>query len=151
MGRYVVGIFTMAVFMVLIFSEPSFSQVVEPNTQDPNAINRDYIYQRYAIGGKKSAFGYYYALKLDCTPIGWQEVTLTKSPENGEAKLVEATTIINYNAPNPRVKCNGKSTKATVLQYTPNKGYTGSDSIEVEAINDVGQRNTYTYNITVKR
>ena len=151
MRRYVVGIITIAASMVLIFSEPSFSQVVEQNTQDPNAYNRDYIFQRYAIGGKKSVFGHYYGLKLDCTPVGWHEATLTKPPENGEAKLVETMTIINYNAPNPRVKCNGKSTKATALQYTPNKGYTGSDSIEVEAINDSGQRNTYTYNITVKR
>jgi len=151
MGRYVVGIVTMAVSMVVIFSVPSFSQVVESNTQDPNAFNRDYVFQRYAIGGKKSVFGYYYGLKLDCTPIGWQEVTLSKSPENGEAKLVEGTTVINYNAPNPRVKCNGKSTKAALLQYIPNKGFIGNDSIEVEVINDVGQRNTFTYNITVKR
>jgi hypothetical protein len=151
MGRYVVGIVTMAASMVLIFSEPSFSQVVESNTQDPNAFNRDYVFQRYAIGGKKSVFGYYYGLKIDCTPIGWQEATLSKSPENGEAKLVEGTTVINYNAPNPRAKCNGKSTKATFLQYVPNKGYIGNDAIEVETINDAGQRTTYTYNITVKR
>jgi hypothetical protein len=50
MGRYVVGIVTMAASMLLIFSEPSFSQVVESNTQDPNAFNRDYVFQRYAIG-----------------------------------------------------------------------------------------------------
>jgi len=151
MGRYVVGIVTMAVSMVVIFSVPSFSQVVESNTQDPNAFNRDYVFQRYAIGGKKSVFGYYYGLKLDCTPSGWHEETLSKSPENGEAKFVEGTTVTNYDAPNPRVKCNGKSTKATILQYIPNKGYIGNDSIEVETINDAGQRNTYTYNITVKR
>jgi hypothetical protein len=152
MGRYVVGIVTMAASMVLSFSGLSFSQVVESNTQDSNAaFNRDYILQRYAIGGKKSIFGYYYGLKLDCTPIGWHEARLSKSPENGEAKLVEGTTVVNYNAPNPRVKCNGKSTKAVYLQYIPNKGYMGNDSIEVEAINDAGQRNIYTYNITVIR
>jgi hypothetical protein len=149
MGWSVVGIFTMAASMVLIFSKPSFSQV-DPNSQDPNAINRDYTLQRYAVAGKKSIFAYYYSLKLDCTPSGWQEVTLSKSPENGDAKLVEAMTTINYTAPNPRVKCNGKSTKSMTLQYIPNKGYTGSDSIEVEMINDAGQRNTFTYNITVK-
>jgi hypothetical protein len=151
MVRYVVGIFTTVASMVLIFSEPSFSQVVESNTQDPNAANRDYIFQRYAIGGKKSVLGHSYGLKLDCTLVGWNEVTLTKSPENGQAKLAEEMTIINYNAPNPRVKCNEKSTKATALHYTPNKGYTGSESIEVEVIYDSGYRNTYTYNITVKR
>jgi hypothetical protein len=151
MVRSVVGILTVAAAsMVFIFSKPSFSQEVVPSTQDPNAINRDFVAQRYAVGGKKSLFAYYYSLKLDCAPSSWQEVTLSKPPENGEAKLVEANTIINYTAPNPRVKCNGKTTKAMQLQYIPNKGYKGSDSIEVELINDAGQRNTFTYNITVK-
>jgi hypothetical protein len=151
MARYFLGIVTMAAPIVSIFCEPSFSQVVEPNTQDPNAFNRDYVMERYGIGGKKLTLGAYYALKLDCTPIGWQEANISKSPENGEAKLVEATTVINYSAPNPRVKCNGKSTKATVLEYIPKKGFIGNDSIEVETINEGGQRNTFTYNITVKR
>lgn len=150
MNRPIAGLFPIAASLALIFCQPSFSQV-DPPTQDPNAINRDYTFQRYAVGGKKSIFANYYSLKLDCTPSGWQEVTLSKSPENGEAKLVEATTIINYTAPNPRTKCNGKSTKSMALQYIPNKGYTGSDSIEVELINEAGQRNTFTYNITVKR
>jgi hypothetical protein len=151
MVRSVVGILTVtAASMVFIFSEPSFSQAVVPNTQDPNAVNRDYVSQRYAVGGKTSIFASYYSLKLDCTPSGWQEVTLSKPPENGEAKLVEANAIINYTAPNPRVKCNGKSTRAMELQYTPNNEYKGNDSIEVELINEAGQRNTFTYNITVK-
>lgn len=143
------GLFTVAASVTLTVSIPSFSQV-EPNTQDPNAINHDYTLQRYAIGGRKSIFAYYYALKMDCSPAAWQDVKLSKSPDNGEAKLKEAMTIINYSAPNPRVKCNGKSTKSMSLEYTPNKGYTGNDLIEVEMINDAGQRNTYTYNITVK-
>jgi hypothetical protein len=91
----------------------------------------------------------FYSLKLDCSPVAWQ-VTMAKSPDNREAKLVEAMTLANYTAPNPRAKCNGKSTKSMALQYTPNKGYAGSDSIEIEVINDSDQRTTLTYNITVK-
>jgi hypothetical protein len=143
------GLFILAASMTSIGSKPSFSQL-DPNSQDPNSINRDITMQRYAVGGKKSIFTYYYSLKMDCSPSGWQEVRLAKPPENGEAKLKEATAVINYSAPNPRVKCNSRSTKSMALEYTPNKGYTGSDSIEVELINDAGQRNTYTYNITVK-
>ena|SRR5215831_2673540 len=139
-----------AASLVFIFSNPSFSQQVDPTVQDPNATNRDYSIQRFAIGGKKSVFANFYSLKLDCVPSGWQEVTLSKPPENGEAKLVEAPAIVHFNTPNPRVKCNGKSTKSTALQYTPNKGYKGSDSIEVETISESGEHHTYTYNITVK-
>jgi hypothetical protein len=135
---------------VLIFSKSSFSQLVDQNSQDPNAINRDITLERYAIGGKKSIFGYYYSLKMDCAPAAWMEVKLIKSPENGEAKLVEMMTQANYTSPNPRTKCNGKSTKSKALEYTPTKGYVGNDAIEVEMISDSGQRITYTYNITVK-
>lgn len=77
-------------------------------------------------------------------------MAITKQPENGEAKLVDVNTQASYTAPNPRVKCNGRSVKATALQYTPNKGYVGADAIEVEVINDVGQRLMFLYNVTVK-
>jgi len=79
------------------------------------------------------------------------ELRLVKPPENGEAKVVETTTQVLYTAPNPRTKCNGKTTKAKALEYIPTKGYVGPDRIEVEMINDSGQRSTYIYNITVVR
>jgi len=146
----VLGLYALAASVTLSFSNPSSSQVALNSQPDPNAANRDITMERYAIGGRKSIFAHYYSLKLDCSPSGWQDVRLSKSPENGEAKLIEATAIIGYSATNPRVKCNGRSTKSMALEYVPTKGYTGSDSIEVELINEVGQRNKYTYNITVK-
>jgi hypothetical protein len=148
--RLVLGLYAFAASMTLISSEPGFSQVALNSQPDPNAANRDITMERYAIGGRKSIFAHYYSLKLDCSLSGWQEVKLSKSPENGEAKLREEMTVINYSAPNPRVKCNGRSTKSMALEYVPTKGYTGSDSIEVELINESGQQIKYTYNITVK-
>jgi hypothetical protein len=106
--------------------------------------------QRYAIGGKKSIFANYYSLRIDCSPSGWQEVRITKSPENGKARLTETPTIINYPASNPRARCNGRSTPSKALEYTPDVGYAGNDSIEVELINEAEQRNAFTYNIIVK-
>jgi hypothetical protein len=103
-----------------MFSGLSFAQ----NVNDPNAGNRDFTFERYAVGGKKSILSNsFYCIQIDCSPCPWNNVTITKSPENGEAKLVNARTVINFNAPNPRVKCNGKSTKTLALEYTPKKGY----------------------------
>jgi hypothetical protein len=150
MPRSIPHLFALAASVALVLPRPGLSQVVPNSPTDPNAINRNITMQRYAVGGKKSTFAYYYSLRLDCSPSDWQEVRLIKSPENGEAKLTETTTVINYPASNPRVKCNGRSTQSMALEYIPNKGYTGNDSIEVELINDAGQQNTFTYNITVK-
>jgi hypothetical protein len=140
--------FRSVLIVALLFAAQS--ACAQDRTQDPNAINRDLTFERYAIGGKTSTLGSYYSLKLDCSASAWMEVKLVKVPENGEAKLVEEMTQIQYAFPNARVKCNGKSTKAKILEYTPTKGYVGNDAIEVETINDSGQRITYTYNITVK-
>jgi hypothetical protein len=41
--------------------------------------------------------------------MDWMELTITKPPENGEARLIDMNTIPNYTAPNPRTKCNDKS------------------------------------------
>jgi hypothetical protein len=119
-------------------------------TQNPNAFNREFTTQRFAIGGKKSVLGNFYSLKPDCAPMDWIQVKIVKTPENGDAKLVDANTLPNYTAPNPRVKCNDRSVKSHALEYTPAKGYVGADSIELELIDSAGARVTYTYNITVK-
>ncbi len=124
--------------------------VVDTTTQNPNANNREFTLQRYAIGGRKSVFNYFYSLKPDCAPSDWLEVTIIKEPEHGTAKLFDGTTLPNYTAPNPRVKCNDKSIKAQGLEYVPTKGYAGGDQIDVEAIDFAGNRNLYTFNITVK-
>jgi hypothetical protein len=117
--------------------------------QDVNSTNQEIASQRFAVSGKRSRFGLIYGLNLDCTPA-WQDVKISKPPENGEARLQQETTIVSYSAPNPRVRCNGKSTKGMALEYTPTKGYMGKDSIEVEMINEAGQRIRYSYDITVK-
>jgi len=134
----------------LLVSKPGYPQQVDTATQDPDAVNREFSLQRDAIGGKNSIFSNYYSLKLDCSPTEWRQVKITKSPEHGEARLVDMNTLAHYIAPNPRVKCNGKSVKSTALEYTPAKGYSGGDAIEVEAINDFGQRSVFVYSITVK-
>jgi hypothetical protein len=147
-GRSFLRISAMAASMVFILSQPSFSQV----ERDPNAVNHDRVFQHDAIGGKRSILASLYGLELNCTPTAWKAVTLSKAPENGEAKLEDGlvffSSLRRSNA--DTTKCDGKSTSAKLLYYTPNKGYTGSDSIELEVVNDHGQRFTYTYNITVK-
>ena len=105
---------TFVTMALLLATTAGYAQV--DTTQDPNAGNRELTLQRYAIGGKKSILGSSYALKMDCSPTDWQQVTIIKSPENGEAKLVDQNTFANYNPPNPRVKCNGKAVKAKALE-----------------------------------
>jgi hypothetical protein len=149
MHRSILSIFTVGASMVLILSVPGFSQTPQ-RPQDPDANNRDITMQRYAVTGKKSTFGRYYSLNMDCSPSPWFDIKIIKLPENGDANLVETATEANYTEPNPRVKCNGRSIKSTALEYSPKSGYTGPDSVGVELITEEGTRSIYTYNIIVK-
>ena len=149
MRRSILSVFTVGASMALILSVPGFSQTPQ-RPQDPDVNNRDITMQRYAVTGKKSTFGRYFSLNIDCSPSAWFDIKIIKSPENGDANLVATTTEANYTEPNPRVKCNGRSIKSTALEYTPKSGYAGPDSIEVELITDEGTRSRYTYNIMVR-
>jgi hypothetical protein len=132
-----------------LLGAPAHSQQID-TTQTPNAFIREFTSARYAIAGKKTTFASFFSLKPDCAPMDWVNVQVIKPPENGEAKLVDGTTMPSYAAPNPRVKCNEKSVEATMLEYIPGERYAGPDSIQVELIDSAGARFLYTYNITVK-
>jgi len=106
--------------------------------------------ERYAISGRKSIFGHYYSVKLNCTPAEWTEVTMIQEPAHGKAKLVDQMTTMQYAKNNPRSSCNGKSIKSKALEYTPDKDYKGSDQIIVELVNDGGQLLKFDYRVTVK-
>ena len=112
--------------------------------------NRETTYDRFAISGKKTRLGYYYAVKLNCQPEDWIAVSISKQPEHGKATLRDETTVMTYGKDNVRSSCNGKSIKSKTLEYVPSQDYKGADEIVVEAINSAGQQVINTYKMTVK-
>src|ERR1700719_1436935 len=137
---------TLVTMAFLLATTSVYAQVA-----DPNAGNQELALQRYAIGGRKSLLGTAYSLKMDCSPVDWQIVTVTKSPDHGELKVIENfDTFAFFNAPNPRAKCNGEKVKATALEYSPTKDYTGEDSTVVEIVTESGYRQLWKFTILVK-
>jgi hypothetical protein len=149
---------TLVILAAVLLATTAYAQEPEaPQTPDMPAPTTtattgqvNFVTQRFAVAGKKSNLGSFFSLKLDCTPVDWVDVRVTKAPDNGEAKMVEGNTFPNYTAPNPRVKCNEKSIKGHLLEYTPHKGYAGADRVEVEMISSEGTRALYTIKISVK-
>lgn len=131
------------------FAQEDIAPIIR-NQNLANNSNSNNSIERYAISGKKSSFGTYYAVKLNCAPSDWMEVSITQQPEHGVAKLIDQMVIIQFSKANPRSSCNGKSINGKVLEFTPNKDYKGADEITVELINDSGQFIKYNYKVTVK-
>lgn len=128
---------------------PAQAQQPDPS-QNSNAFSHEFTVQKFAVGGRKTLVNYFYALKTDCAPADWFTVEITREAEHGVTNIVDASVVPNYVAPNPRVRCNDKSVRARLLEYTPVRGYQGTDSVEVEAISNDGSRNTYRFMLTVK-
>ena len=112
--------------------------------------NRENTYDRFAVSGKKTRLGHYYAVKLNCQPEDWNEVSISKQPEHGKATLRDETTVMSYGKDNARSSCNGKTIKAKTVEYVPSQDYKGADEIVVESINSAGQQVINTYKLTVK-
>lgn len=113
-------------------------------------VNREATYDRFAISGRKTRLGSFYAAKLNCQPEDWNEVSISKQPEHGKATLRDETTVMSYGKANARSSCNGKSIRSKLLEYVPSQDYKGMDEIVVEAINSAGQQIINTCKLTVK-
>jgi len=107
-------------------------------------------YPKTAVAGRTSQLDFYYAVKLDCSPLDWSDVRIVQQPENGKAEISKGAVLMYYSDENPRKSCNGKSTVAMRLMYTPNENARGDDRIVVEVIYSSGESRKFTYQITVK-
>jgi hypothetical protein len=53
-------------------------------------------YYKTAVAGKESTFDFFYAVKLDCTPIDWMEVRIVQQPDMGKAEITKGTVLMQW-------------------------------------------------------
>ena len=106
-------------------------------------------YHKTAVAGKESTFDFFYAVKLDCTPIDWMEVRIVQQPDMGKAEITKGTVLMQYSDANPRKTCNGKPTMGHLLVFTPSKKAQGDDKIVVEVVTSTGGSFRRVYDVTV--
>jgi hypothetical protein len=111
---------------------------------------KHFDYTRYVPSSVKRTIGFIYGAQIDCTAMTGMEVKITKEPQHGTVEIVPGEMFPNFAKDNPRSKCNVKKQKGMLLNYTAEKGYTGTDTVEVFVMFPSGYAHEAVYDITVK-
>jgi hypothetical protein len=103
-----------------------------------------------AVSGLPLRLVHYAALNPDCSSIGDTVVRVLREPSHGVVTIRNGSGYTNFVAANSRHDCNFRPTAGTNVSYVSNPGYTGPDSVSLDAIYPVGQEIQSTFNLTVK-
>jgi hypothetical protein len=99
---------------------------------------------RGALSGQRQILDSFYATAPDCTSLGYPTLKVAKAPTHGEVSVEQGTALASFGKDDARNICNGRSVPATVIYYTSEPGFIGTDSAEFERI---GVRGAYGYHI----
>jgi hypothetical protein len=107
-------------------------------------------YSPVAVSGVPLKLAHFTSLNADCSSIGDTVVRVTKNPDHGVVMVQKGSGYSYYPAANPHSQCNLRPTAGTNLTYVSSPGYTGPDSVAVDAIYPSGGESHATFNLTVK-
>jgi hypothetical protein len=80
------------------------------------------------------------SLNLDCSSVGETVVRVVKTPEHGVVTVRQGEGYSSYASENPRHQCDFRPTPGTNLMYVSNPGYTGPETVAVDAIFPSGRK-----------
>jgi hypothetical protein len=89
------------------------------------------------------------AAEPDCSPQQL-EARVTKQPKNGKLEVEEGSGFGYWQKENIRAKCGEKPIWGTLVYYTSNANFKGSDTAVVEWFTETGVARRYRFKITVK-
>jgi hypothetical protein len=103
-----------------------------------------------ALSGKPLKLNFSNTTNPDCTSVGETVVRLTKEPQHGKVTISKASDFPGFPKKNVRFKCNKQRVAGTKTVYVSERGYTGSDSAEIEVIFPTGSTARRYYTIDVR-
>jgi hypothetical protein len=110
-----------------------------PAIPPPPAPHVDPVQLRGAESGKKQAFATWYALTPDCANAGYVTVKVAKEPLHGKIAIEPGEAYPAYPKDEDRAVCNKIKSPAMLVYYTSDAGFTGSDSVTLEAFGPMGR------------
>jgi hypothetical protein len=104
-------------------------------------------FNRIATTGNTLIIGTFANTNPDCTATGRTFVRVSRNPNHGIVAMREGLVFSSFSK---RPECNSHKTQGATVEYTPNRGFTGSDEVELDVISQTGFETSVTYAITVK-
>jgi hypothetical protein len=105
---------------------------------------------RGALSGARQKIESFYNVNPDCTTGGYPTLKVAKAALHGHVEIEQGTAFAEYPKDNIRASCNGRNVPATVVYYTSEPAYVGSDSVAFERIGVSGGYGYHEYTINVR-
>lgn len=109
------------------------------------------VFRSVAAGGDRSKIERIYSINPDCTSQGYPEIRVTTPPKNGQITVEHQADYPSFSKDNIRYACNLIQAPMTVLYFTPNAEFAGSDAATVVAIFVSGAMRTYQFTLDVQK
>jgi len=118
---------------------PQSKPVSEPNQQ-----------VRGEVSGVKQQIAEFYFVNSDCTSGGYPVLKVAKLPQHGQVSVEQGTAYADFKKDDSRAACNGKKMPATLIFYTSEPGFIGSDTVAFDRIGVLGAYGYHEYTINVR-
>jgi len=105
---------------------------------------------RTVVSGQTMRIGFYNTTNPDCTAVGRTTIRLTYPPEHGRATITQTTGFPSFPQSNVRSACNTRRVAGTAINYTSQRGFVGTDNLQVEVIFASGTSRQVSYTLNVR-
>jgi TonB family protein len=91
--------------------------------------------------------GHFASTNPDCTSSGKTFVRISRRPSHGVITMREGLGFTNFEK---MPQCNSTKLQGVRVEYLPERGFTGSDEVELDVISQIGYEVLVTYSLTIK-
>jgi TPR repeat protein len=120
-------------------------------TQQPPVLQTAVEIKSTAVVDHSRQVDFLYNLNPDCSSIVIAAVRTIEEPQHGKLTVRKGSGFTNYPKDNPREACNRRRSEGMLMDYRPDTGYLGPDSLTVDIINSNGTSQKRHYVIAVEK
>jgi len=128
----------------------ALASCVQPQQAQQHAANEPAQQVRGASSGVRQQIAEFYYVNSDCTSGGYPLLKVAKPPQHGQISVEQGTAYADYTKDSTHAACNGKKVPATLIFYTSEPGFVGSDSAAFDRIGVLGAYGYHDYTINVR-
>jgi hypothetical protein len=104
-------------------------------------------YNKTMVAGGTLALAHYASVNPDCSSKGKTTVRLSSAPAHGSVRLREGRGFSFFQG---YQQCNFRRVEGVTVEYRPERGFLGTDTVGLDILYPSGNERMYTYYITVK-
>jgi hypothetical protein len=105
---------------------------------------------KYVVSGRPLKLDFATSINPDCSSIGRATIRVSRAPEQGRVTVTQSTDFPRFPPSNIRSQCNGRRVAVAAINYVSQRGFIGTDNVEVEIIFASGSLRHENFTINVR-